>query len=856
MTTPDPEDASELFRLLMDNVREYALIVMDPDGIVTEWNAGAERILGYTAEEAVGSPCLVLFTEEDRAAGVPERELEEAARTGEAMDDRWHVRKGGERFWANGVMSALEDGDGELRGFAKVLRDKTDQKTVEDALRESEGRFRSYADTAPAILWVTGPDGQSTYVSRAWQDFTGQSEEESLGLGWTDAVHPDEREGTRAAFLAGVEGRRPFQIEHRLRRHDGVYRWALDTGRPRFGDDGVFLGFVGSVIDVDDWRRAAEARRESEARYRTLFESIDEGFCVIEMVYDDGEPVDYRFLEANPAFEGQTGLTDAVGKRMRELAPALEEHWVEAYGRVAETGRPERFSAESSALGRWFDVYAFRAGDLEERRVAILFSDVTAQREAEAALADASRRTGEVLESISDGFFALGPDWRFTYVNAEAGRLLGREPVALLGVTIWEAFPEAVGGPFEEHYRRASETGRAETFEAYFPPLAAHYAVRAFPFAGGLSVYFRDVTEDNRAVEALRESEEKFRAVAELVPDLLWRAGPTGERTWGNRQWTEYTGQTAEEAEGFGWAEAIHPADRDRAVQEAMGAGGPFRAEHRVRGADGAYRWFLVNAVPVLDDDGRVAGWFGASTDVHDERTARDTLEARVEERTAQVRDLARALTLAEQAERRRIAHLLHDDLQQRLYGLSITLGMVRRSPLDEAAVRFLGRSEETLVEATALTRTLSHELAPPILQGDDLADLLDWVVDRKRNRYGLDVDVEVRGQVSVPEEEVRVLLYQLLRELLFNVAKHAGTKRVRLLAERTEEASGAPVLQVTVEDEGAGFDVSAMDEAGASGLGLPSVRERLALVGGRLDIESALGAGTRVTLTVPLGER
>ena len=136
--------------------------------------------------------------------------------------------------------------------------------------------------------------------------------------------------------------------------------------------------------------RADATLRASEARYRTVFTSIDAGFCVVEVLFDDhGAPVDYRFVELNPAFVHHTGLADALGKRMRELRPTHEAFWFEAYGRVARTGEAVRFEQRAAALDRWYDVYAFRVGQPDEHRVAIVFNDITARKQAEAAVAQA-----------------------------------------------------------------------------------------------------------------------------------------------------------------------------------------------------------------------------------------------------------------------------------------------------------------------------------------------------------------------------------------------------------------------------------------------------------------------------------
>ena len=173
---------------------------------------------------------------------------------------------------------------------------------------------------------------------------------------------------------------------------------------------------------------------------------------------------------------------------------------------------------------------------------------------------------------------------------------------------------------------------------------------------------------------------------------------------------------------------------------------------------------------------------------------------------------------------------------------------MIWGSPASDKTAELQAQAHTILDDAQALTRSLASELSPPSLASEDLTDTLRWLAVRKKKAYQLDVMVEVDGPCEVPDEGIRTLVYNALRELLFNVVKHAGTGRATVRAHR----DGGGVV-VVVEDDGHGFD---SDAAGPSdgGLGLFSVRERIEMAGGRLDVDSEPGRGTRVTIRVPAG--
>jgi len=222
-------------------------------------------------------------------------------------------------------------------------------------------------------------------------------------------MHPDDLPATRARLEKALRVGSGYDATFRVRTREGRWRWIIARGQIANGADGRPATVRGIVIDATRQYEAERQLRASEERYRTLFEAMDEGMCVIDVLFDDdGRPCDYRFVETNPAFIAHTGLADSIGRRIRELAPSHEQHWFDIYGRVALTGEPVRFVNEAAALGRWYDVYATPIGAPNERRVAVLFKDITEARRAEdelrrlaADLAEANRVKTEFLATLA-----------------------------------------------------------------------------------------------------------------------------------------------------------------------------------------------------------------------------------------------------------------------------------------------------------------------------------------------------------------------------------------------------------------------------------------------------------------------
>ncbi len=296
---------------------------------------------------------------------------------------RWVLLKGQVRFEGQGP----DRRPGHSYG---IMLDITERKEAEQALRKSEERLRLALDAAYLLSfeWDIQRDQVQRYSPHEPTFAFTQKGSPHTFADMREAVHPADRD----RFVAGVRAAMhrddgQYENEFRFVAADGKTRWLYERGLVQRDDQGRPVRLIGLSQDITDRKLAEHALRRSEAKYRTLFESIDEGFCVIEVLFDDQDrPIDYRLLEVNPAFARHTGLDNALGRRMRELAPNHENFWFEVYGRVARTRQPARFQSPSAALNRFFDVYAFPIGEPHQARVAVLFNDVTEHKRAEEAL--------------------------------------------------------------------------------------------------------------------------------------------------------------------------------------------------------------------------------------------------------------------------------------------------------------------------------------------------------------------------------------------------------------------------------------------------------------------------------------
>ncbi|MCC2975666.1 PAS domain S-box protein [Sphingomonas sp. PL-96] len=242
-----------LAQQIVESATDFAIITFDEHGNITSWNPGAEAILGWSPEEAIGQHGRIIFTEEDQAAGSPEHELGRARSDGRAVNERFHLRQNGSRFWGSGLMMPLKTGP----GFLKIVRDRTKE-------REVARRLASLTDALPGFVFEADADGHYVQTNVRFKTYTGRSDRELLGDRWLEAIHPKHRDRARDAWAEAIRTGNPFDETFMVADGDGEYRCFACRGIPEQDHQGRVLRWIGTCIDV-----------ENEAKARAMLEDLN-----------------------------------------------------------------------------------------------------------------------------------------------------------------------------------------------------------------------------------------------------------------------------------------------------------------------------------------------------------------------------------------------------------------------------------------------------------------------------------------------------------------------------------------------------------------------------------------------------
>ncbi len=491
-----------------------AIISKSLDGIIQSWNSGAERLFGFSAAQAVGRHISVVIPTERLG---DEDKIMALIRGGNRVEhfDTVRMRSDGQRFPASLCISPIQDEAGRIVGASKIVRDITARKQADQALHDSEERYRALAEASATVVWQTNAEGAVVFAGQAWNVVTGQTDDQNAGWGWLDAIHPEDREPTIALWKHSLETRILHVNKFRVRTQAGDYRWFGVRGVPIFNADGSVHEWVGANTDIHDEMASEVALRTSEIRYRRLFEAAHDGVLLFD-------PETQKIVDANPFMVSLLGATHAqlIGRELSEIGLFVDEHSGREMFQTLRVIRRVRYEnlpllspdggpREVELVANLYD---------EDGRAVVLCNvrDITERKRAEQALRDSEKSFHVMANAMPQLAWIARPDGHIDWYNDRWYEYTGTTSEQMEGwgwqsVHDMEELPQVL-----ERWNLAIETG--EPLDMTFPLRGADgifrpFLTRVIPLkdSDGQVVQWFGTNTD---VEALTRAEEELRRLA------------------------------------------------------------------------------------------------------------------------------------------------------------------------------------------------------------------------------------------------------------------------------------------------------------------------------------------------------
>jgi PAS domain S-box-containing protein len=772
-----------------------------------------------------------------------------------------------------GNVIPLLDAEGRPAGAVAAFLDITDRKQAEEALRRSEERYHHLFEDDLTGNFISTPEGEILLCNPAFARMFGfSSAQEAVGTSMLK-LYPDP--GERKSLVARLQQQERIErLEVWRKRRDGQPIYVVENLVGHFNERGELYEIKGYLFDDTERKQAEEALRKSEEKFAKAFRSSPIAIAVTRQ--SDG-----RIIEVNEAMLKLLHFdrAEAIGRTTLDLGI-----WVNAGDRTAFV---EKFATSGSVRDLEYRLRTRDGAIVTVRLSAELLEfggepcmlstlvDMTERKRAEEALRQSEERYHRLFEEDLTGDFLATPDGKVIECNPAFAEIYGFADRAQAAQCDLSRFNPADWADLMARLRAECRIQGHQGVHRRPDGREIHIVANVigrFDEAAELTEvqgYLYDDTERRRAEEVLRESEERLKRAQEMAHLGSWELDlVNGHLSWSDEVYRIFDVRPQEfRATYEAFLEFVHPDDRaavDAGYSDSLQEGrNTYEIEHRIlRKSTGEVRIVHEKCAHVRDASGRVVRSVGMVHDIterkQDEEALRQlnaTLESKVAERTAeleyrarQLQRLALELSQAEDRERKHLAEILHDDLQQQLAAAKFHLGLLnsraRRDPTQQAVITQVAH---LLNDAIQKSRNLSHELSPAVLYHSGLAAALNWLAEQIRTKHGLNVTVKAFGEVSTESEALRAFLYRAAQELLFNVVKHARVDEARIRVRRLGRC-----LCLSVSDRGRGFDPQRLRET--PGFGLLSIRERVELLGGRMKIRSAPGRGSTFFIVVPDG--
>jgi PAS domain S-box-containing protein len=755
---------------------------------------------------------------------------------------------------------------GDLQYLAAAM-DITAQVRAEEALRANERDLRLIVDSIPGLVSTMTPSGDAELVNERVMSYTGRSLEEMKD--WLPTVHPEDRAAVAGCWRRSVETGVPYDVEERIQRADGVFRWFHARGLPLRDAEGHIVRWYILLTDIEDRKQAEEALRASELNFRLIVDSIP----ALVLTLDASGEVEL----VNWQIRNYTGRTPEDLKVWESIvhpddfAPAMT-----LWTRSVETGEPldtEVRIRRADGVFRWFHARALPVWDTGGSilRWYTLLSDIEDRKQAEESVRVSEYNFRMIVDSIPGLVHTMTPAGEIEQVSQQLLDLSGR---TLEELKDWIQFVHPDDrARVTSLVRRAIESG--EPYDDEIRILSADGVFRWFhsrgvPLRDGEGSVVRwywlltDVEDRKIAEEALRASERELSLIIETMPALVWCAAPNGELTYGNQRVLDYTGTTLAELAKVGWIDYLHADDVGPTVDawsHAVATGRQYEFQYRLRRFDGAYRWFHVLGQLGRDSEGRSTRWYGLLIDIDERKNTEEALRA-TQERLSRASQIATVGELAAS-----IAHEVNQPLSAVVANGHACLRWLLAQPPNlakahEAAERIVRDGKdagEVVRRVRALFKRATIERTPLDLN-EVIAEVLR-MLRGEADRKGVVVETSLEEDLPAVVAD-RVQLQQVLLNLLSNGldAMDGVVGRPKKLSIRSKTHCPDAVL-VEVRDYGVGltnadqvFEAFFTTKENGMGMGLAISRSIIEAHEGRLWASSKEAPGTTFSFTLPIG--
>ena len=545
------------------------------------------------------------------------------------------------------IIAPMFDEHGKIIGQLATSTDVTDKVLANKKIAESEFYLRRTTDTVPMMIWVTEKDGSCSYLNKRWYDTTGQTEAEALGLGWLNAVHPEDKDYAGRMFLESNEKQIPFNVLYRLRHKNGEYRWTIDSGEPRYDNNGDFEGYVGSLVDVHEEKVAEEKIKRSEERLRLVTDAMPSLIAYVD------KNTCYQFN--NKRYEEWFGIPPEKlrGKPLREVLGEEAYLAIEPHVKKALDGKEVTFeSSVPYKSGGYRYILATYIPHTSEKNEVLgfyaLVNDITEKKKSEEIIKESEEKNRLFIEYAPAAMAMFDKEMRYVSVSRQwmkeydlTGDVLGKKH--------YDLFPNILQR-WKDVHSRCLAGGVEKSEEDFYvkddgTPVWLRWEVHPWYNAtgaiGGIVIFTENITERKKSQQYIKESEERFRAMSEEAPLFVWETDEKLQTTYLNREGINYFAlDYSFLMSELSWKKFIHPEDLDKVLdtmRDAADRNHPYTLEMRLKnGRTGEYRWFLDKGAPRYVND-KFAGFIGTSLDIHERKEIEKELELKVKERTREL---------------------------------------------------------------------------------------------------------------------------------------------------------------------------------------------------------------------------